>query len=526
MRDYHDIYLKTDVFLLADVFEKFRQMSLESYGLEPSHYYSLPGLSWDAALKYSDVELELITDVNMYQMVERGLRGGIAMISHRYAKSNIPSQHDYNPQEALRSLIYLDANSLYPWAMCQPLPLDDFQFTEENIDVRTVPDDAEFGYILEVDLRYPEDKHIMHNDYPLAPEKMKVANNMLSPFQREHFPETPGEGAEKLVPNLLKKTKYVLHYRNLKLYLSLGMELEKIHRVIKFRQTPWLKSYIEFNVEKRKEATLTGDDAGKDLFKLAMNAVFGKTMENVRKRVNIELITSKKVAKKRIAKPNFKGFKRFHDDLVAIHLVKPKIELNRPIQAGFAILDLSKYHMYNFHYNIWLKKFPESTLLFTDTDSLAYAVDNVNIYEQMATFSDEFDFSEYPKDHPLYSNANMKVVGKFKDELKGNCMLKFVGLRLKLYSFIYEKDGVFIKKNTAKGVKKNVKNNKLKFDDYEQCIKCMQVKEVSMNCIRSDHHKIFTYEIKKIGLSAYDNKRYICDDGVTTRAHGHFANED
>ena len=508
------------------MFEKFRQMSIDSYGLEPSHYYSLPGLSWDAAPKHSDVEVELITDVDMYQMIERGLRGGISMISHRYAKSNLPSQKDYDPNAPYRSLIYLDANSLYPWAMCQPLPLNDFQFTEEEIDVTTVPDDAEFGYILEIDLKYPNDKHVMHNDYPLAPEKMKIDKDMLSPFQRKHFPVTPGEGADKLVPNLLNKTKYVLHYRNLKLYLSLGMELEKVHRVIKFRQTPWLKSYIEFNVEKRKLATLTGDDAAKDLVKLAMNSVCGKTMENVRKRVNIELVTSKKVAKKRIAKPNFKGVKRFHDDLVAIHLAKPKIELNRPIQAGFAILDLSKYHMYNFHYNIWLKKFPESILLFTDTDSLAYAVDNINIYEQMATFIDEFDFSEYPKDHPLYTTANMKAVGKFKDELKGNRMLKFVGLRPKLYSYIYEQDGITIEKNTAKGVKKRVKNTKLKFDDYEQCMKIMQVKKVTMNCIRSDHHKLFTYEIKKIGLSSYDDKRYICDDGVTTRAHGHFANEE
>ena len=171
---------------------------------------------------------------------------------------------------------------------------------------------------------------------------MKITTSMLSPFQRKHFPETASDGGtEKLVPNLLDKKRYVLHYRNLKLYLSLGMELEKINRVVKFRQAPWMKSYIELNVEGRRDATLRGDAAGKDFFKLAMNAVFGKTMENVRKRVNIELVTSKRVAKKCIAKPNFKIRKRFHCNLVAVHLAKPKIELKRPIKVRFAILELS-----------------------------------------------------------------------------------------------------------------------------------------------------------------------------------------
>ena len=152
LKDYHNIYLKTDVLLLTDLFEKFRKMSMESYGLEPVHYYSLPGLSWDAALKYTGVELELITDINMHQMVEKGIRGGISMISHRYAKANNIHTPDYDPSSPTRSLIYLDANSLYPTAMCQPLPLKDFKFVSNEIDVRTIADDAEKGYILEVDI--------------------------------------------------------------------------------------------------------------------------------------------------------------------------------------------------------------------------------------------------------------------------------------------------------------------------------------------------------------------------------------
>ena len=511
MRDYHDLYLKADVLLLADIFEKFREMSLHSYGLDPVHYYSLPGLSWDAALKYSRVKLDLIVDIDMYQLVESGIRGGVSMISHRYAEASTS-----------RSLIYLDANSLYSWAMSQPLPVGDFQWCDDTaVDVTRIDDDAEYGYILEVDLAYPTHLHDAHNDYPLAPEKMIIARTMLSPYQIDNFPET--RGCEKLVPNLRDKSKYVLHYRNLKLYLELGMKLTKIYRTIKFRQSAWLKTYIDLNINKRKEATKAGDKVGKDMYKLFCNAVFGKTMENVRKRVNIELVTDAKIAKKRIAKPNFKRAKRFHDELIGVHLQKAKLELSRPIQAGFTILDLSKLHMYKFHYNVWMMNFAKSTLLFTDTDSLCYAVEGVDIVEGMARISNEFDFSEYPTKHPLFSQDNMKVVGKFKDELHGRSMLKFVGLRPKLYSYVCEEDrGEVVEKNTAKGVKKKVKNTKLTFADYEQSLRTLNLKSVSMNTIRSDRHRIYTQTMNKIGLSAFDDKRYICEDGVRTYAHGHW----
>ena len=169
-----------------------------------------------------------------------------------------------------------------------------------------------------------------------------------------------------------------------------------------------------------------------------------------------------------------------------------------------------------------MKHFPKSTLLFTDTDSLAYVVEHHNIYEEMATFRDELDFSEYPLEHALYNPTNMKVVGKFKDELKGGVMTKFIGLRPKLYSLAFNKNDVVKENNTAKGVSKSVKNNKLSFKDYENCLTSMTNKPVTMNCIRSDHHQLFSYKINKIGLSAFDDKRYICDDGVTTLAHGHY----
>ncbi len=429
--------------------------------------------------------------------------------------------------------------------MSQLLPLKNFKWiSPDQIDILNVPKDSRIGYILEVDLEYPEKLHDAHNLYPLAPEHVQVTDDMLSPFQRKHFPSIRG-AVQKLVPNLHDKEKYVIHYQNLQLYVSLGMRIKKIHRVIQFEQSCWMKAYINLNIEKRKEAVRKGDKVGKDLFKLFNNAVFGKMMENLRKRINFEIVTSRKIALKRIAKPNFKRAKRFREDLVGIHMTKPVLVLNRPIQVGFAILDLSKYLMYDFHYNTWMVKFPNSTLLFTDTDSLAYEVVGHDLFEGMAKIKEKFDFSEYPKDHPLYSTENMKVVGKFKDECKGQMMLNFIGLRPKLYSFDYEREAhfdmdedgmevevekrtatseiriVIANKNTAKGIK-DVVAKKLSFDDYECCLRYLSSKHVNIKRIGSDHHQVFTYSTEKIGLSAFDTKRWICDDGIKTYSFGHW----
>ena len=194
--------------------------------------------------------------------------------------------------------------------------------------------------------------------------------------------------------------------------------------MMQFEQSCWMKPCIDLNTEKWREATMRGDKAGKYLLKLFNNAICGRTMENLRKRINFEMVTSRKVALKRVARPNFQRAKIFREDLAG----KLVLVMNRLIQVGFAIFDFPKYLMYDFHYNTWMKKFPNSTLLFIDTESLAYEVGH-DLYAGMAEIKDEFNFSEYPKNHFLQSYDNMKVVGKFKDECKGQVMLRFVGLR-------------------------------------------------------------------------------------------------
>ena len=192
----------------------------------------------------------------------------------------------------------------------------------------------------------------------------------------------------------------------------------QVHRVLSFKQTPWLKEYIYFNTSQRSRATKSFH---KNFYKLMNNAVFCKTMENLRNRRKIDLVSTKCKLNKLVAQSSFQSFKIFHTELVAVERRKVRLFLNRPIYVGFTVLDLSKHLMYKFHYEHIKVLYPGklSTLLFTDTDSLTYAIQTEDIYEDMKQHQDRYDFSEYQKEHKCYSTRNRKVVGKFKDELKG-----------------------------------------------------------------------------------------------------------
>ena len=234
MGDYHDHYLKKDVFLLADVFEKFIDTCLKYYELDPCHYFSAPGLSWDAMLKMTGVKLEKISNIDQYLFIEKGTRGGVSYITKRYVKANNKYMSDYDPKKPSAFITYLDKNNLYGWAMSEYLPYGDFEWLKnvDELDVMSINKKSDVGYILEVDLKYP-------NDYSLAPKKITVTNDILSNYCKsiaDKYDIKVGD-VKKLIPNLGNKTKYVVHYRNIQMHLALGMKLTKIHRVLKFKQS-------------------------------------------------------------------------------------------------------------------------------------------------------------------------------------------------------------------------------------------------------------------------------------------------
>ena len=501
-RDYHNIYNVSDVLILADVFENFRDVCSENYGIDPAHHFTSPGLAWDAALKKTKIELELISDYDMLLMSQKGIRGGISMISNRYGvANNVYMNEMYDPSKESTYIQYLDANNLYGWAMSKPLPTHGFEWMSES-------DLENWEYIpclLEVDLDYPESLHDDHSDYPLAPERMLIGK------------------VEKLVPNLKNKKNYVVHYENLKMYISQGLKITKIHRGIKFEERPWLKEYIDLNTNLRTKAK---NEFEKDFFKLMNNSVFGKTMENIEKRVNVKLVTTKEKAMKLSSHPNFESFTIFDEHLIAVHMKREKMYYNKPIYLGMCILDLSKTLMYDFVYNYIKPMYgPRAKLLMTDTDSLIYEIKTDDFYKDIyEDVESKFDTSEFDKDHPAIKDfgfkvgKNKKVIGMFKDETGGKQIIEFIGLRSKLYSYrLHEKEH-----KRCKGVKKSVVAKTITHEDYKNCLLSKKEQLRKMNVIRSHDHNIYTEQINKVALSADDDKRIILADGMQTLAIGHY----
>ena len=502
LRDYLELYLWTDVTLLADIFENYRQVCLDNYKLDPSHYITAPGISWDAYLKSTGVRIELLSDQKMYEFVESGIRGGISMVSHSYGKANNKYLEGYDPSQPSNYIIYLDANNLYGYAMSQYLPLSDFKMVKSDQiekvykEILEYPKDNKVGAFLKVDLEYPQELHDLHNDLPMAVERMSDT-----------------EGKTKLIPNLYDKKNYVCHYRSLQFYLKHGLKVTQVHEIMTFKQSPHIKDYIYQNTVLRKKAKT---DFEKDFFKLLNNSAFGKTMENVRRRQDIRLVTNKKKAEKLISQPHFKHFHIFTEDLTAVSMSKTKVELNKPVHIGMAVLELSKLLMYKFFYNYFKPQYPKARLLYTDTDSFILDVPTEDLYADLAQDSDLYDFSNYPEDHPLYSEDNKKEIGKFKDEMGGEPISEFIGLQAKMY---YVSTGSKEIKR-AKGVNKAVVDQEVTHKQYEQAY--LEGKTFEYTCPRfqSKQHVVKTVEVQKKSLSHHNTKRV----GKEERAPGHYQN--
>jgi hypothetical protein len=526
IRDYHDLYLKTDVLLLADVFESFRTATLRTLGLDPAYYVSGPQLSWDCMMKMTRCQLTLLTDPEMFNMLNANLRGGITMISKRYAKANNKYMDDaFDPTVRSSYILYLDANNLYGYAMSQPLPCDEFTWMSEDecklIDWTEQTEDQQYGYFVQCDLHYPDELHKYHDDYPLAPERIVVEDHFLSGEQenlREQYAISHTATA-KLIPNFFDKTKMLLHYRNFQFYLNNGMQVTKIHRAMRFKQAKWLEPYIRTNTELR---ALSKDPVETKLRKDMNNIIYGKTCENLTKRTDIKLVNTQKECDKLISKPHCLRFQVFAEELAAIELQKVKCMVNKPTYVGFAVLELSKLRMYEFHYDHFKQWYPDADLLFTDTDSLLYHVYTDDLYADLASHREHFDFSGYPTDHKLFGDDNKMVVGKMKDEAGGMIITEFVGLRPKMYSYLTKLDDGSVKEaKRAKGIQRAAMTDVRHADYLSQLNKAVE-NYVNVRRIGQKHHRVFTVESVKRGLCAFDDKRYLLPDGIRTMAHGHY----
>jgi hypothetical protein len=473
-------------------------------------------------------------------MFEKGIRGGFSgVLGSRHVKAFNPYTPNYddgnrilNPyefEECMKKLknkenlneflkekylLYLDANNLYGWAMSQKLPTRDFQWEEEEDYYLNVPKGR--GCIVECDLKYTKQCKKETWKYPLAPEHLIPREEELSEYQLQLLEKQNLKlgKQKKLFLTLYDKKKYIVHHSILKEYIKLGLKVTKVYRTISFEESDWLKKYIDFNTSQR---TISKTDFEKDLWKLMNNAFYGKTMENIRNRSDIKLLSNPKEVKKYINKPNFKNSVIFNDNLVAIENNMISINFNKPIYLGQAILDYSKQLMYNFYYEVINNLWPCNQLVASDTDSIFLSIETKDVYKDMLSISDYLDTSDYSTDHFLYSEKNKKVIGKFKDELNGKIMSEIVFVRSKVYAF---KISDLIEKKKLKGISSATVRKEIKFDDYKNCLFNTEIQLHKMYTLNSEKHNMYLNSLNKISLNPFDDKRYICNDGINTLPYG------
>ena len=368
-----ELYLKTDVLLLADVFENFIKVSTIEYGLNPLYCVSLPGYTWNCGLSFTGITLDYIKDIDMLLLIENNIRGGISgVMGPRYVSSDDKTK-----------ILYIDANNLYGWAMIQFLPYGDLEFVGVNQlgleDILKTVDDSETGYFVEVDLEYPDSIKEKTKYFPFCPENKVIDPSKYSEYMANRSPVgLQGSKLKKMICDWTNKQNYLVHYRLLKFYVRHGMVVTKVHRVIQFKQKPWLKKYIDLNTQKRAKANTKFEQ---DFLKTMNLAIYGKFIENIRNRVNIEFIDKNNVEKivKIQSKLTFNGIHKSFDTFDSFLMKKREIVFDKPIYLGFAVLDLSKLLMYEFYYDVLFPYFNSDSnenlvLHYMDTDSFVISV--------------------------------------------------------------------------------------------------------------------------------------------------------
>ena len=414
--------------------------------------------------------------------------------------------NNYDENEESSCIHYLDANNLYGWAMSQKLPVNNFKWIEDtskiNEDfVKNYYENSKKGYILEVDVKYPKKLHDLHSDLPFLPRRIKI------------------DKCKKLGCDLHNKKKYVVHIKSLKQALNHGLKLKKVHRIIEFNQKAWLKPYIDMITELRK-LDLRKYDFEKDLFKLMNNAVFGKTMENIRKYRDIKLVTTDKKRNTLVSELNYHTMNYISEDLSIIEMNKTEVKMNKPIYLGLSILDISKILMYQFWYDYMKPKYNDNVkLCYMDTDSFVMNIKTKDFYRDISSdVNKRFDTSNYEVNRPLPTGKNKNVIGLMKDELGGKIITAFVTLRPKTYSYLTD-DGKEDKK--GKGTKKCVIKRRIKSDDYKNCLLKDKVLLKSQQRFISKKHNVYTEDINKIALSNADDKRIVSSDKITSYPYGY-----
>ena len=421
------LYLKSDVLILACVFENFIKVSVNEFGINPLYCVSLPGCTWKCGLKYTGIILQTLQNKDMILLLENNIRGGISpVMCDRYVIS------DEN-----KKILYVDANNLYGHSMSEPLPYDEFKF-DNNVKLEDILNthDIDIGFFVEVDLKYSDNIKEKTKHFPFAPVNKKINPEDFSDYMKEIIPDTYTQN-KKLICDWTDKKNYLVQYRMLKFYVRHGMIVDKVHEIISFRQSRWLEKYINFNTQKRNQAV---NDFEKDFYKLLNNAFYGKTMENVRNRLKTIFVKKDddREIMKQQSKLTFNGIHKSYENCDSYKFRENEVKMDKPIYLGLSVLELSKLIMYETYYDILQPYFGQENiqLHYMDTDSFMLSVSTKDIIKDFRNLEDIFDFNNLDENHELFSNKNKKVIGKFKIETPKNIWIdEFICLRSKMYAF-------------------------------------------------------------------------------------------
>ena len=423
--EYTLLYNHTDTLLLAEIMMVYRKVIQDHFQMDINHFLGIPGLSFNIMLKISKIKLEKISDPEINEFFRKSIRGGMSFIATRKAKSDYKDSNVENCKKRMTHIRYIDGNNLYGSQMLFDLPTDDYRFedkifikkVEKKLKNKKLIDMNKRGMFLEVDLDYPKETHNLHKDFPLAPERYNVTSNELSPINQFLYDKMKNGNQqseyceEKLIPTFHKRKRYILHIKCLLFYLSHGLVLEKVHRIVSFNQKPFLKDYILTLTRLRSKAAEQNLTFFVNVFKLLANSTYGKFAQNPNNFTFAKLCLCEKDLKKAVNSKRFLRACIVNKNVTIVEYKPEELSYDSPFSVAASILDLAKLHLYHYYYDVLKPAFvpDEIELLMTDTDSLIFSVNCENFFDKYKKLP-LFDFSNFQKNSVLYSDKNRKAL--------------------------------------------------------------------------------------------------------------------
>lgn len=536
MLEYLEIYCLLDTLLLADAVNQFRNSTFDEFGLDICHYISSPQISFDIFLKTTGVSIEMISDMEQLNMIEQAIRGGLSYADTRYANVG----ENFSPSETQEWMLFLDVNNLYGYAMMYQLPVGQYMWVGKDefskINWLDQTEDQQVGYILMVDLSIPPHLHDYFKCFPVPCDKFSPTMGELSQHSRAIYsmlhhvggkpiPPDRSSGKEKLTGTLLPKKNYVIHYTHLKLLLQLGVSLDAVHKCLSFKQSSFLREYVLRMTSKRM---LAKSKSLADHYKLFTNSIYGKLIEGIRSFMNCKFVLSPRLLGRYISDNRFERFQIIGEQAVVFYRKQKVVKMNKAYLCGFSVLERSKMYVEHTFYN---KILPEIgveniSLLMTDTDSLMIRGKNCTLDEAVRKLEPILDFSNYPKNHPLFDESRKQVPGYWKNECPNGDIIECTAIKSKCYKYRVKPNKYSLIQSfkqpraKCKGISSNFVDN-LTMEMYRNTVKQNMIYHTSTFHIRSRSFNVSTIETRKMALNSYCTKRYVLACGEHSLPFGH-----